>query len=53
MKNFEKINRSKWMPVEWGKSFATLKAIKNLLDPNNILNLGKIYESPWEKGGEN
>jgi len=47
------INRSKWMPVEWGKAFDTLKAIKNLLDPNNILNPGKIYESPWEKGGEN
>jgi len=47
------INRSKWMPVEWGKSFETLKRIKKLLDPNNILNPGKIYESPWEKGGDN
>jgi alkyldihydroxyacetonephosphate synthase len=46
------INRSKWMPVEWGKSFETLKAIKKLLDPNNILNPGKIYESPWEKRGD-
>ncbi len=47
------INRSKWMPVEWGKSFETIKAIKKLLDPNNILNPGKIYEDPWEKGGDN
>ena len=45
------INRSKWMPVEWGKSFDTLKAIKKLLDPNNILNPGKIYVSPWEERG--
>ena len=47
------INRSKWMSVEWGKSFDTLKKIKKLLDPNNILNPGKIYESPWKEGGEN
>jgi len=47
------INRSKWMPVEWGKSFDTLKKIKKLLDPNNILNPGKIYESPWKERGEN
>ena len=46
------INRSKWMPVEWGKAFDTLKHIKKLLDPNNILNPGKIYESPWKEGGE-
>jgi alkyldihydroxyacetonephosphate synthase len=44
--------RAKWMPVEWGKSFETLKRIKNLLDPNNILNPGKVYESVWEQGGE-
>ncbi len=48
------INRSHWMPIEWGKAFETLKSIKKLLDPNNILNPGKIYESIWEeKGGEN
>jgi len=47
------INRSKWMPVEWGKSFDTLKSIKKLLDPNNILNPGKIYENPWKERGEN
>jgi len=47
------INRSKWMPVEWGKSFDTLKNIKKLLDPNNILNPGKIYENAWKERGEN
>ncbi len=47
------INRSKWMQVEWGKSFDTLKNIKKLLDPNNILNPGKVYENPWKERGEN
>jgi len=47
------INRSHWMEREWGESFKTLKAIKNLLDPNNILNPGKIYINTWkEKGGD-
>ena len=46
------INRAKWMPIEWGKAFDSLKSIKKLLDPNNILNPGKIYESPWKDGGE-
>jgi FAD/FMN-containing dehydrogenase len=40
------------MPIEWGKSFEILKKIKKLLDPNNILNPGKVYESIWEKGSE-
>jgi len=47
------INRSKWMSVEWGKAFDSLKQIKKLLDPNNILNPGKIYESVWKERGEN
>ncbi|MBD3229805.1 MAG: FAD-binding protein [Candidatus Lokiarchaeota archaeon] len=47
------INRSQWMGEEWGKAFETLKEIKKLLDPNNILNPGKIYESIWiEQKGE-
>ncbi|MHA1150502.1 MAG: FAD-binding oxidoreductase [Promethearchaeota archaeon] len=48
------INRSHWMDREWGKSFEALKQIKKVLDPNNIFNPGKIFESPWkQKGGEN
>ena len=45
------INRSHWMETEWGKAFNYLKSIKKLLDPNNILNPGKIYESTWESQG--
>ncbi|MFW9819467.1 MAG: FAD-binding oxidoreductase [Candidatus Thorarchaeota archaeon] len=44
------INRSHWMESEWGESLKTLKNIKKTLDPNNILNPGKIYENTW-KGG--
>jgi alkyldihydroxyacetonephosphate synthase len=44
------INRSYWMESELGESMKTLKDIKKLLDPNNILNPGKIYENTW-KGG--
>jgi alkyldihydroxyacetonephosphate synthase len=42
------ITRSHWMPVEWGKAFETMKQIKNLLDPNNILNPGKVFKKIWE-----
>ncbi len=45
------INRSHWMESEWGNSMNTLKEIKKLLDPNNILNPGKIYTNTW-KGGD-
>ena len=43
------INRAKWMSVEWGLAFDSLKKIKQLLDPNTILNPGKIYESLWKE----
>lgn len=45
------INRSYWMDSEWGKSMEVLRQVKKLLDPNNILNPGKVYESSW-KGGD-
>ena len=45
------INRSHWMESEWGTSMNTLREIKRLLDPNNILNPGKIFINTW-KGGE-
>ncbi|MFX0069588.1 MAG: FAD-binding oxidoreductase [Candidatus Hermodarchaeota archaeon] len=46
------INRSQWMDQEWGKAMETLREIKKLLDPNNILNPGKIYVKTWKEGGE-
>jgi alkyldihydroxyacetonephosphate synthase len=45
------INRSHWMESEWEGSMNTLREIKQLLDPHNILNPGKIYVNLW-KGGE-
>ncbi|MHA1914695.1 MAG: FAD-binding oxidoreductase [Promethearchaeota archaeon] len=46
------INRSHWMDEEWGKAMNTLRQIKKTLDPNNILNPGKIYADTWERGDE-
>jgi len=46
------IVRSHWMEKEWSKTgLETMKKIKKVLDPNNILNPGKIYTDTW-KGGE-
>ncbi|MFX1273912.1 MAG: FAD-binding oxidoreductase [Promethearchaeota archaeon] len=43
------INRSHWMEKEWGtKGIQTLREIKKILDPNNILNPGKIYIETWK-----
>ena len=44
------MNRARWMTEEWGKSMKTMKEIKKLLDPNNILNPGKIYVDAWKRG---
>ena len=51
------INRSQWMEKEWGKTgMDAMRKIKKTLDPNNILNPGKIYVSTWKEkkeGGDN
>jgi alkyldihydroxyacetonephosphate synthase len=44
------INRSHWMEKEWGSAMKYLLKIKELLDPNNILNPGKIYSKIWKRG---
>ena len=44
------VNRAHWMESEWGKSMNTLRKIKKLLDPNSILNPGKIYVDTWKRG---
>jgi alkyldihydroxyacetonephosphate synthase len=44
------INRSHWMDEEWGNSMKIMRNIKKLLDPNNILNPGKIYVNTWKRG---
>ncbi len=46
------INRAHWMDQEWGVAMNTMRKIKNLLDPKNILNPGKLYVRTW-KGGDN
>ncbi len=47
------INRSHWMEDEWGNSMKVMRDLKKLLDPNNILNPGKIYVNTWKRGDIN
>ncbi|MBD3195648.1 MAG: FAD-binding protein [Candidatus Lokiarchaeota archaeon] len=47
------INRSHFMEEEWNKGYDVMKKFKNVLDPNNILNPGKIYEKTWKNQGGN
>jgi D-lactate dehydrogenase (cytochrome) len=39
------IGKRRYMTLEHGRSLEIMKAIKKTLDPNNILNPGKIFES--------
>jgi D-lactate dehydrogenase (cytochrome) len=38
------IGKRKFMKREHGNSFIVMKQIKELLDPNGIMNPGKIFE---------
>ncbi|MHA1629430.1 MAG: FAD-binding oxidoreductase [Candidatus Heimdallarchaeota archaeon] len=37
------LNRLQWMKDEWGAAYDVIKRIKKSLDPNNILNPGKLF----------
>lgn len=39
--------KQKYMAQEHGNAVAMMQAIKSALDPNNILNPGKIWPQPW------
>ena len=40
------ISRARWMRDEHGPMLTLMKKIKSTLDPNNIMNPGKLYEEP-------
>ena len=46
------ITRAHWMEDEWGDAIKTMRDIKNLLDPNNILNPGKTFFRTWKERKE-
>ena len=43
------INRSRWMQLEHGEEFKLLQKIKATVDPNNIMNPGKLYPDEIQK----
>lgn len=47
------VNRSSWMQKEHGYEYEVLKRVKKIMDPNNILNPGKLYiEEPQNIPGK-
>jgi len=40
------IIRARWMAAEHGPVLELLRRIKHVIDPNNIMNPGKLYEEP-------
>ncbi|MBN2155775.1 MAG: FAD-binding oxidoreductase [Candidatus Lokiarchaeota archaeon] len=40
------INRARWMRDEHGPVLDLMKKIKHVIDPNNIMNPGKLYDEP-------
>ena len=47
-----RLNRSRWMQAEHGEEFKVMQKIKALLDPNNIMNPGKLYDSKIQKSAK-
>ncbi|QEE17120.1 FAD-binding oxidoreductase [Promethearchaeum syntrophicum] len=43
------VNRSRWMRLEHGGEFNILQKIKAMLDPNNVMNPGKLYSEEIQK----
>jgi alkyldihydroxyacetonephosphate synthase len=46
------INRAHWMDEEFGSAIKLMRDIKNLIDPNYILNPGKTYFRTWKERKE-
>ncbi|MHA1730426.1 MAG: FAD-binding oxidoreductase [Promethearchaeota archaeon] len=41
------LNRTKYMHDQWGTLFPLLQKIKRVIDPNNVMNPGKLYDGPF------
>ena len=47
------ISRARWMTAEHGPVLELMKKIKGVIDPNNIMNPGKLYEEAERGNDEN
>lgn len=43
------VNRSHFMKQEWDGGLELMKKFKDVVDPNNILNPGKVYQNVWKE----